>query len=112
MDEQSDGRLTTIPLRFQRGEIMAEVSGRLITDLHPNGTVRMVFLQHGGRYERPHTAKNLDMAEKEFINRLRLASEKAAALRAQLAQDKMADAVISIEEELAEAFRNHPLRRD
>ena len=47
-----------------RGGIMAEVVGKLITDLHPNGTVRIVFLQHvGGGYERPHSAKSLDIAE-------------------------------------------------
>ncbi len=67
---------------------MMEVTGRLISDLHPNGTVRMVFIQRiGGGFERPHTAKNLDRSEKEFINPLGLTSEKAASLRAQLERD-------------------------
>ena len=92
---------------------MAQVSGRLITDLHPNGTVRMVFLPHiGGGYERPHTAKNLGMAEREFINTLGLTPENAASLRAQLERDKMAHAVISTDAEVAATFRNHPFRKD
>jgi hypothetical protein len=50
---------------------MARVSGRLITDLHPEGSVRIVFLQHvGGGYERWHTVENFSLAEKEFINSL------------------------------------------
>ena len=92
---------------------MTDVSGRLITDLHPNGTVRIVFLQHvGGGYERPFTAKSLDIAEGEFVNRLGLTLERATALRAQLEQDKMADAVISVDAEVAAMFRNPPLRKD
>ena len=36
---------------------MAEVVGRLITDLHLKGTVGIVFLQHiGGGYDRPRVA--------------------------------------------------------
>lgn len=91
---------------------MAEVLGRLISDLHPSATVRMVFLQHGGRYERPHTAKNLDIAEKEFINTLGVAPDKAATLRVQLERGKMADPVISVDAEVAATVRNHPLRKD
>jgi hypothetical protein len=92
---------------------MAEVNGRLITDLHPNGTVRIVFLQHiGGGYERPIAAKNLDIAEKEFITTLGLTPEKAAALRAELARNKIVDTVISVDAMVAATFRNHPLRID
>jgi hypothetical protein len=92
---------------------MAQVTGRLITDLHPNGTVRVVFLQRvGGGYERPHTAKNLDIAEGEFVNTLGLTPEKAAALRAELARNKIADTVIYVDAEVAATFRNLPLRKD
>jgi hypothetical protein len=113
IDEQSDSRQTAIPLTFQRGEIMAEVIGRLITDLHSNGTVRMTFIQRiGGGFERPQTAKNLGMAEKEFINTPGLPPDMAAALRAQLERDKMADAAMSVDAMVADTFRNHPLRRD
>ena len=90
MDEQSDGRLTTIPLRFQRGEIMAEVSGRLITDLHPNGTVRIVFIASvGGGNGTPFTAKNLDAAEVIFMT-CGLMPIRAAEIRAELEGNRFA----------------------
>ena len=45
---------------------MPEIPGRLLADMHPNGTVRMVFLAHiGGGNEAPLTAKNLDAAQVE-----------------------------------------------
>jgi len=92
---------------------MAEVIGRLITDLHPNGTVRMVFIAHvGGGFERPQTAKSLDTAEGEFVNTLGLTPDKAAELRAQFERDKIADAVISADAKVAATFRNLPLRKD
>jgi hypothetical protein len=92
---------------------MTEITGRLISDMHPNGTVRLVFLQcSGGGCERPLIAQNLDMAEKEFINTLGLTPDEAAVLRAQLEQDKMADAVIRTDAEVAATFRNYSLRRD
>jgi hypothetical protein len=73
----------------------------------------MVFLQHiGGGYELPHTAKNLGTAEEEFIYTLGLTPDKAAALRAQLERDKMADAVISLDAGVAATFRNQPLCKD
>jgi hypothetical protein len=28
---------------------MTEITGRLLADLHPNGTTRMVFIAHSGR---------------------------------------------------------------
>jgi hypothetical protein len=47
---------------------MTQVIRKLITDLHPSGVVRIAFPQHvGGGYERPLTAKNLNLAEAEFI---------------------------------------------
>jgi len=92
---------------------VTDVSGRLITDLHPNGIVRFVFLQRAGAdYERPLMAKNLDNAEEEFINALGLTPDKALALRAQLERDKMVDTVITVDTQVAATFRNHPLRRD
>jgi hypothetical protein len=92
---------------------MSEVTGRLIADLLPNGTVRTVFLQYvGGGNERPLMTKNLDNAEEEFINALGLTPDKALALRAQLERDKMVDTVITVDVEVAATFRNQPLRKD
>ena len=90
---------------------MAEVAGRLITDLHPNGTVRMVFIAcKGGGNEKPHVSKDLNAAVdlmKTFVT-----PEQAMMLRGQLERDRMADAVISLEEEAAAKFRNQRLRID
>ena len=92
---------------------MADVSGRLITDLHPNGTVRIVFRQHfGGRYERPQTVKSLDIAEEEFADTPGMTPGKAAVLRAELSRNKIADTVVRIDEEVAAPFRDQPLRKD
>jgi hypothetical protein len=92
---------------------MAEVIGRLITDLHPNGTVRMVFIAYtGGGFEKPQTTKSLDMAAKEFMNTLGLTPDEPAELRARLERDKMADASISVDSEVAATFCNQPLRKD
>ena len=90
---------------------MAEITGRLITDLHPSGTVRVVFIaSKGGGNERPVLSKNLDAAldfMKSFVN-----PKTALTLRTQLERDKVDDAVISIDEEVATAFRTQSLRMD
>jgi hypothetical protein len=47
---------------------MAKISGRLLADLHPNGTVRIVFIATvGGGNEAPFTAKHLDAAKVVFM---------------------------------------------
>ena len=47
---------------------MTKIPGRLLADLHPNGTVRIVFIAgDGGGNETPFTAKNLDAAEVTFM---------------------------------------------
>ena len=62
---------------------VSEITGRLLADMHPNGTVRMVFIAHtGGGNEAPLTATNLDAAEIDFVRTCGLTPERAAALRA------------------------------
>jgi len=47
---------------------MAHIAGRLLADLHPNGTVRIVFIaSDGGGTETPFTAENLEAAEIVFM---------------------------------------------
>jgi hypothetical protein len=47
---------------------MAKIPGRLLADLHPNGTVRIVFIASvGGGNEAPFTAKNVEAAEIVFM---------------------------------------------
>ena len=85
--------------------------GLFSTDLRPIGTALMVFVaSKGGGNERPILSNSLDAAldfMKSFVT-----PETALTLRAQHERDKMDEAVITIEEELAATFRNQPLRRD
>jgi hypothetical protein len=54
-------KAVVLAVRRLRGEVMSEITGRFITDLHPNGAVRMVFLAtKGGGNERPLLSKSLD----------------------------------------------------
>jgi len=47
---------------------MAQIPGRLLADLHPNGTVGIVFIASvGGGNECPLTARSLDAAEIDFV---------------------------------------------
>ena len=57
-------------------------------------------------------AKNLDIAEGEFVNTLGLTAEQATALRAELERNKIADTETSVDAEVAATFRNRPLRKD
>jgi hypothetical protein len=85
---------------------MANVPGRLIVDLQPNGTVRMVFIASvGGGNEMPIIAKNLDVAEIDFISTCGLSAERAAAFKAELKRNRMASVETSIDEATAAKFR-------
>jgi hypothetical protein len=85
---------------------MPEITGRLLADLHPNGTVRMVFIAHtGGGNEAPLTVKNLDTAEIDFVRTCGLTPERAAALRAGLDRNKVVSVETSIDAAVAAKFR-------
>jgi hypothetical protein len=84
---------------------MAKIPGKLLVDLHPNGTVRMVFIASaGGGNETPFTAKDLDAAEVVFMT-CGLTSERAAALRAELARNKVVSVETSMDDAVAAKFR-------
>ena len=74
-------------------------------ELHPNGTVRMVFIASvcGGN-EAPITAKNLDTAEIDFVRACGLTPERATALRADLERNKLSSVLISIDDAVAAKF--------
>jgi len=77
---------------------MPEIPGRLLVDLHPKGTVRMVFIAHtGDENECPITAKSLDAAEIDFVRTCGLSPERAAALRAELDRNKVVSVETSID---------------
>ena len=85
---------------------MPEIKGSLIVDLHPAGTVRMVFIAHtGGGYECPITAKNLDAAELDFVRMCGLTPERASALRTELDRNKVVSAETSVDASVAAMFR-------
>jgi hypothetical protein len=85
---------------------MSQILGRLLADLHPNGTVRMVFIASiGGGHEAPLTAKNLDTAELDFVRMCGLTPERAAALRTELERNKGFSVETIIEAAIAAKFR-------
>src|SRR6267143_419037 len=82
--------------------LVSEIKGRLVADLHPNGTVRMVFIaQTGGGNECPITAKNLDAAELDFVRTCGLTPERASALRTELDRNKVVSVQTSIDAAVA-----------
>jgi hypothetical protein len=84
---------------------MAQIAGRLLADLFPNGTVRIVFITSvGGGNETPFTANDLDAAENVFMT-CGLKPERAAALRAELDRNKVISIETSIDDAVAEKFR-------
>ena len=84
---------------------MAKIAGRLLINLFPDGTVRIVFLTStGGGNETPFVANNLDAAEIVFMT-CGLKPERSHALRAELERNKVASVVTSIDDEVAEKFR-------
>jgi hypothetical protein len=86
---------------------MAKIPGRLIVDLFPDGTVRMVFLPHTGAGDgnaSPLTAKDLDAAEIIFMT-CGLTPERAAALRAEVKRNEVASVDTSIDIRIAAKFR-------
>ena len=85
---------------------MPEIAGKLLADMHPNGTVRMVFIASvGGGNEAPLTVKNLDAAEMDFVRACGQTPERAAALRTELDRNKVVSAETSIDAAVAAKFR-------
>lgn len=84
---------------------MAKITGRLIVDMFPDGTVRLVFIAsiEGGN-ESPVIAKDLDAAEVLFMT-CGLTPGRAAALRGEVTRNKVASVDASIDEEIVAKFR-------
>jgi hypothetical protein len=83
---------------------MARIPGRLLADLHADGTVRIVFIANGGGNDTPFTANNLDAAEVIFMT-CGLAPIRAAEIRAELERNKVCRVVTSVDDAVAEQFR-------
>ena len=84
---------------------MGKLTGRLLADIHPNGTVRIVFIAtYGGGNESPVTAIDFDAAEIIFQT-CGLSVDRAAALKAEVHRNKVASVEASMDEEVAAKFR-------
>jgi hypothetical protein len=85
---------------------MPEITGKLLADLHPNGTVKMVFIARtGGGNEAPLTVKNLDTAEMDFVRVCRLTPKRASTLRTELERKKAVSVETSVDAAVAAMFR-------
>lgn len=75
-------RLLNPNLGFYEENPISEIAGMLLSDLRPNGTVRMIFItDRSGGNELALEVKDLDTAELDFVLTFGLTSELAAALR-------------------------------
>ncbi len=84
---------------------MTKIPGRLLADLHPNGSVRVIFIaSEGGGNETPFTAKDLDAAEIVFMT-CGLSPERAADLRLELDRNKVVSIETTVDNEVAAKFR-------
>ena len=85
---------------------MPKIAGKLIADLHPNGTVRIVFFAHtGGGNECPITARDLDTAEIDFVKTCALTQGGGFTLRMDLDRNKVVRVETSIDAVVAAKFR-------
>jgi hypothetical protein len=84
---------------------MAEIKGKLMADLLPNGTVRIAFVPCvGGGNEAPLTAKNLTTAEKEFVSTFGVSPVGAAWMRAEVERNKIFCIHVSLDDAVAAMF--------
>ena len=84
---------------------MATIPGKLMVDMFPDGSVRLVFLPSSGDGNAsPVRANDLDAAEALFIT-CGLSPELAAALRNEVKHNKVASVETSVDEDVAAKFR-------
>jgi hypothetical protein len=84
---------------------MAQIKGTLLSDLCPDGRVRIVFQVGEGSGDEPiFSVKNLDTAEREFVRTLGLLPERAANLRAQLERNKVFCVQVTLDDTVAPMF--------
>jgi hypothetical protein len=96
---------------FLKEKAMTHIPGRLLANLFPDGTVRIVFLVSvGGGNEAPLMAKNPDAAEIVFMT-CGLKPEGAAELRAELERNKVVSVETSVDDVVAEKFRHYEQQR-
>jgi hypothetical protein len=85
---------------------MAEINGKLMADLLPNGTVRVVFVPRlGSGNEAPLTVKNLPTAEREFVSTFGITPFGAAWIRGEVERNKVFCILVDIDDKVAAMFR-------
>jgi hypothetical protein len=85
---------------------MPRITGRLLADLHPNGTVPIAFIAGvGGGNETPMTARDLDAAEIVFMT-CGLTRERAAAMRTELERTKVVSVETCVDDAVVAKLRN------
>jgi hypothetical protein len=90
---------------FVKEKPMAEIEGKLMADLLPNGAVRIVFVPSvGGGNEAPLTVENLPTAEKEFVSTFGVTPVGAAWMRAEVERNKIFSIYVSLNDTVAAMF--------
>lgn len=85
--------------------LMAKIPGKLMVDMFPDGTVRLIFLPSSGdRNASPVVVEDLYAAEELFMM-CGLPRERAAALRSEVKRNKVARVDVSVDEEVAAKYR-------
>jgi hypothetical protein len=83
---------------------MAKIPGKLMVNLFPEGTVRLIFLPTvDQRNASPVTVEDLYAAEVLFMT-CGLSKDRAAALRAEVKRNKVASVETSVDKEVAAKF--------
>jgi hypothetical protein len=85
---------------------MAKIPGKLMVDMFPDGTVRLVFLASSrDRNASPVTVEDLYAAELLAMT-CGLSQDRAGALRAEVKRNKVASVETSVDAEVAAQFRH------
>ena len=88
-NEANDKAASLSPVGSYEENPMSVITGKLLIDLLPNGTVRIrLIANNGGGNVAPFTARNLEIAEGAFIRTFGLTPERALELRAELERNK------------------------
>src|SRR5580700_8367645 len=81
---------------FEEGNYMAQITGRLIMNLLPNGSVTIAFMPNmGGENMNPIVARNIDGAQDALVKAFGQTPVRAGWIRADLEREGTVQGVIS-----------------
>ena len=85
---------------------MAKIDGKLMANLLPNGTVRVVFVPRlGSGNEAPLTVKDLTTAEAELVSTFGVTPFGAAWIREEVEHNKAFSIIVSVDDTTVALFR-------